>query len=386
MPKLFDHPFLGRGFRPFFLLGALHAALSVGLWALQMQGHVFLSMPFSDPVLWHGHEMIFGFTMAIIAGFLLTAVANWTKGAPARQLHLAALVLLWAAGRVVMFLDVELYIAAAIDLAFIPALAVTLALPLLRSWNKRNFIFLFMLTALFLCNLVSVVWQERAALYVAIMIIIMMISLVGGRIIPAFTVAGLRRTGLERYVTDQPRMDIAALVSLALIAVSIPVFGILHPVIGSIALLSAAIHAWRMRVYHTRDVWGDPMLWSLHLGYMWLVAGLALLGLAAFDMTALSPALHALTAGAIGTMTLSMMCRVALGHTGRELIAGELTKIAFMAMQAAILTRVAGPLVWPDLYMESIILSGGLWAAAFGLYIIRYAPILWQPRPDGRPS
>lgn len=386
MPSLFEHPVLGRGFRPFFLLGAFYATLLVVFWVLQMRGNVFLSMPFYDPVLWHGHEMIFGFTMAIVSGFLLTAVANWTNGAPARQMHLAALCALWVAGRIVMNIEVDLIIAAAIDLAFIPALALTLALPLLRSWNKRNFIFLFILTALFLCNLSIFIWESRTGLYVAIIIIMMMISLVGGRIIPAFTVGALRRKGLERRITDQPRMDIAALVSLVLIACSIAVFGIANIVTSVLTFLSAGIHLWRMRVYHTRDVWGDPLLWSLHLGYMWLIAGLTLLGIASFAIVPLSPALHALTAGAIGTLTLSMMCRVALGHTGRELIAGSATTAAFILMQGAVLIRVGGPLLLPGYYMESIVLSGGLWAGAFVFYLFCYAPVLWQPRPDGRPA
>jgi len=340
-------------------------------------------MPFDDIVLWHSHEMVFGFAIAIIAGFLLTAVANWTGGAPARQIHLAGLFALWLAGRVAMNLDIDPKIAAAIDLLFIPALTVSLMIPLLKSWNKRNFIFMFMLTALFVCNLFTFLLQDRTGIYVAIFIILMMVTLIGGRIIPAFTVAALRRTGLDKKVTPQPKMDVAALVSLVLIGCSVIAFGVTDIITGGLALLSAGIHAWRLRFYHAGNVWHDPLLWSLHLGYIWLVIGLVLLAMAAGGMILLSPALHALTAGVIGTLTLSMMCRVALGHTGRELIAGKGTTIAFVFMQVAVLTRVAGTLLLPDLYLHMIIVSGIFWVAAFALYIFIYAPCLWQARPDG---
>lgn len=384
MLALFNHPFLGRGFRPFFLLAALYAVLSIGLWMLHMYGAVLSPMPFFDPVIWHGHEMIFGFSMAVIAGFLLTAVANWTGGAPARQIHLAGLCILWIAGRIAANTDIDLFFAAVIDLAFIPALTISLAIPLLKNWNKRNFIFLFMLTGLFFCNAAIYIWQDRLALYLALLIITAMVSLVGGRIIPAFTVGALRRRGLDRHITDQPRMDAAALISLVCLGAIAAVWGLDNMIAGLVALMAAGIHLLRMRVYHSRDVWNDPMLWSLHLGYGWLITGLALLGLSGFTVIPLSPAFHALTTGVIGTMTLSMMCRVALGHTGRELIAGKTTTLAFLLIQAAALVRVAGPLVEPEWHMPSIIISAVLWCAAFIVYILRYAPILWQPRPDGK--
>lgn len=384
MPKLFEHPFLGRGFRPFFLLGGLYAVLSVLLWLLQMRGTVFPAMPFDDPVLWHGHEMVFGFTMAIVAGFLLTAVANWTGGAPARQIHLAGLCAIWLAGRIAMNLDIDLWLTAALQLLFIPALAASLAIPLLKSWNKRNFVFLFMLTVLFLCNLSVFVWQDRLPLYIAIFVIMAMISLIGGRIIPAFTVAALHREGIGVQRRDQYRTDMIALFSLFLVIAAMPVFGVTSEATGIFSIAAALVHGLRLRYYHTKHVWHDPLLWSLHMGYIWLVAGLALFGLASFDVVPLSPALHALTTGAIGTMTLSMMVRVALGHTGRSLQAGMATNIAFIMMQAAAVIRVFFPVFLPDYYTASILYSGLLWSGAFALYLFLYAPYLWMPRPDGR--
>lgn len=384
MQRLFEHPFLGRGFRPFFLLGGVYAAVSVLLWLLQMRGAVFLAMPFADPVLWHGHEMVFGFTMAIVSGFLLTAVANWTGGAPARQFHLAGLCAIWLAGRVAMNTDMPYILVAFIDISFIPALAISLAIPLIKSWNRRNFVFLLMLTVLFLCDLSVFIWQDRLPLYIAIFVILAMISLIGGRIIPAFTVAALHREGIGAQRRDQYRTDIIALLLLFLTLVIMMVLGPADKVTGSLALLAAAIHGLRMRYYNTKHVWHDPLLWSLHIGYIWLVIGLALFGLSAFGVVPLSPALHALTTGAIGTMTLSMMVRVALGHTGRALQVGGITSLMFVMIQAAAVIRVFVPVFQPDYYTVSILYSSLLWCGAFVLYLFLYAPCLWRERPDGR--
>lgn len=389
MPVLFDRPFWGRGFRPFFFMGALYSVVSIMLWVIQMSGVHFLHSPFDDPVLLHGHEMIYGFAIAIVAGFLLTAVANWTGGDTAKNGSLVFLCVLWLAGRIGMNLSGIPYAAASVlDLCFIPALAWSLSMPLFRSrsHNRHNFIFLFMLGILFLCNLHLWIFQDRTALYIALMVIMAMISAIGGRIIPSFTVAGLRRRGFKVNQTDQQKTDITALALLGLLALSIVFSGIAAISTGILAFAAAMVHAWRQRHYHTLLVWRDPMLWSLHAGHMWLIAGLTFLGLSSFDLMPLSPALHALTAGAIGTLTLSMMCRVALGHTGREIAAGPATFLAFILMQGAALIRVFGPLLGSDLYMPSIEISGGLWVVAFVIYTLAYAPVLWQQRPDGLPA
>lgn len=386
--SFFEHPFLGRGFRPFFALGALYSLLSLSLW-----GGFYMGMPVPlasvlDPVAWHAHEMIYGFTMAIVAGFLLTAVANWTGGAPARQVHLAGLCAIWLAGRIAMNVDigVPFPFLVVIEGAFIPALAVSLAIPLLRSWNKRNFVFLLLLSILFICDMTFLMTQSRAPLYMAVMVIMAMISLIGGRVIPAFTVAALRRRGEDAFQHPQGRLDALALISLAILAVLIVVTGGQGILTALVAAFSLTVHALRFRRYHTRRILNDPMVWILHAGYGWLMAGIGLIGLAALGVVQFSVALHALTAGAIGSMTLGMMARVALGHTGRDLKANRLTVAAFVLMQLAVLLRVLGVLLWPDGQGVLIAGSASLWAACFGLYLAVYIPILWQPRPDGRPA
>lgn len=388
MPALFEHPFLGRGFRPFFLLGALYSVISLLSWAGFYAGYTTPSPVLSDLVSWHAHELIYGFTIAIVAGFLLTAVANWTGGAPARQIHLAGLWVLWLAGRVVMNFDLgfPLWLVYAVEAAFIPALAISLSIPLLKSWSKRNFVFIGLLSLLFACDVIFLLSENRTPLYVALFMIVIMISLIGGRVIPAFTVGALRQKRKKLYQTDQRKRDVAAVVSLAALALILVFFGSGNAVFGVIAIASAAMHALRMRHYHTRHIFHDPMLWILHAGYLWLVFGLLLLGLSGFGLVPFSAALHALTAGAIGSMTLGMMCRVTLGHTGRDIIANPLTTLSFAFMIFAGLIRVFGPLLLPQYALFWIISSACLWSASFGLYIFTYLPMLWQPRPDGTPA
>ena len=386
--SLFKHPFLGRGFRPFFLLGAIYSTISLLIWGGFYAEHVAPPSFMHDPISWHAHEMIYGFTIAIVAGFLLTAVANWTGGAPARQIHLAGLCLVWLAGRIVMNFDLGLTDTSVfvIEAAFLPTLAISLSIPLLKSWNKRNFVFLVMLGILFACNVGFLITANTKLLYIAIMVIIAMISLIGGRVIPAFTVAALRRRGEEAYQTPQGKMDVLALMSLAFIILAFLFIGTQGLILATLAFVSAIIHALRLRHYHTCRILNDPLVWILHAGYGWVIAGLCFVALAALNVFAFSTALHALTVGAIGSMTLGMMCRVSLGHTGRNLIAGKLTMTGFILMQIAAFLRVFGPLLLPAYANECVMGSAALWSICFGIYVVVYTPILWNARPDGKPA
>lgn len=385
MQKLFEHPFLGRGFRPFFFLGALYSVISLALWGGFYAGRVMPPDFMLDPVSWHAHEMLYGFTMAIVAGFLLTAVANWTGGAPARQIHLAGLCLLWIVGRIVLNFDVGLptWGIIAVEVSFIPVLAASLAIPLIRSWNKRNFIFLTLLSVLFACDLWFMLSADKTPLYVALMMILIMVSLIGGRIIPAFTVAALRRKNIQAFQTPQMKMDIAALMSLIAVTLCL-VFAKETLLLTLCAGISALIHVLRIRHYHSLKTLDDPMLWILHVGYLWLVVGLGLLALTGLKVLAIPMVVHALTAGCVGSMTLGMMCRVTLGHTGRNLTASKLTTIAFVLMQGAALIRVFGPMISSEFYTNWIVGSATLWSICFLVYLGVYTPMLATPRPDGR--
>lgn len=383
--SLWDAPFWGRGFRPFFFMGAIYSLLSIFLWAAFYDGHFSPPTFFLlDPVSWHAHEMIFGFSMAIVAGFLLTAVANWTGGAPARQMHLASLCSLWLAGRLVLNFDLGLphFAVVMIATSFIPSLTISLAIPLLRSRNKRNFIFLTLLSLLFGCDIWFLVTSNLAALHVALMTILIIVSLIGGRIIPAFTVAALRRKGIEAYQTDQSKLDMAALASLLGVALCL-VFAKDTLVLAVCAAISCIIHALRMRRYHTLKTFDDPLIWILHAGYGWLVIGLGLLALTGLEILPIFAVIHALTTGCIGSMILGMICRVTLGHTGRNLKVGSLTTVSFFAIQLAAIIRVFGPILTPD-HMSAWIISAALWCVCYGAYIWVYAPMLFTARPDGQ--
>lgn len=385
--SVFDHPFWGRGFRPFFLMGAVYAVMSILLWLGVYTGYVTFPDIFSDPVIWHAHEMIYGFVMAIVAGFLLTAVANWTGGAPVRQIQLMVLCGLWLVGRMAMNINgVPVWLMFAAELSFIPALALSLSLPLLKSWNTRNFVFLGILSVLFVCDIAFLMTQNRTALYIALFLILMMISLIGGRVIPSFTVGALRRKGINVRIYDQPLLDKVALLSLMVAVGAMLFMGTGSLWFAGSCFFSALVHLLRMRRYHTILSLKDPMLWILHLGYGWLAAGLFLIGVSALGVGTFPMALHALTVGSIGSMILGMMCRVTLGHTGRDLTASNMTAFSFILMQLAVVLRVMGPLLMPEHYTAWVVASGTLWSVCFALYLFMYATMLWLPRPDRQPA
>jgi uncharacterized protein involved in response to NO len=378
------YPVLGYGFRLFFLLGALYSIISLLIWGGFYAGIVMPPLFMVDPVSWHAHEMIYGFTMAIVAGFLLTAVANWTDSIPVRGFHLLGLGLLWLAGRVVMNFDLGFseFAILVFEGAFILTLAFSLSIPLIKNWDKRNFVFIVLLSILFACDMVFLVTKERTSLYVAVMIIISMISLIGGRIIPAFTVDALQQRGEEAHEIPQGKLDVLAILSLVLIILALVFVKQEETILAGTAFLSTIVHALRLRRYHTCRILDDPMVWILHVGYCWVILGLFFLGISALGFLPFSIALHAFTAGAIGSMTIGMMCRVTLAHTGRNKIATNLTKLSFLLLQCAIFMRVFGLMIVPDYSIEWIVGSSTIWVLCFVLYILIYAPMLWKPDLD----
>ncbi|HEU4826400.1 MAG TPA: NnrS family protein [Dongiaceae bacterium] len=384
-------PIFALGFRPFFLLAGLFAAFSVPLWLLVFHGLIDPAS-YLPPTIWHGHEMVFGFAAAVIAGFLLTAAANWTGQTTASGPGLAALATLWLAGRVVMSSGADLapWIVVVIDTAFLPVLALGLALVLLRAGNRRNLIFPVVLLALggvnlsiHLSSLGVIAWDPSRGLKVAVDLILVMIGVLGGRVIPSFTKNALPQAKIQLGSKASP-LALAALVALALsdIATSDPM------ITGAIALAAGIINGLRMKGWGSFATAGHPILWILHVGYGWLAVGLVLRGLA--DLFAIVPpdaGTHALTVGAIGAMTLGMMSRVALGHTGRSIVPARATVAAYWLVNAAALVRVLAPIVLGGaLFQSGIVFAGALWSLAFLLFSIVYLPILVRPRADGRPG
>lgn len=379
------------GFRPFFLLAGLHALTAVPLW-LWAYSHGVAALPGLPPQLWHGHEMLYGFIVAAIAGFLLTSVPSWTgsRGFAGRPLIL--LVALWLAGRGAMataaFLPASLVGIA--ELAFLPALAALLAPPLLRGGN-RNTPLLGVIGVLWLADVAFFIALRSAdpllaqrALRLAINVILILVTVIGGRIVPAFTANALRRRGETIQIVVRAWLDPLVIALMAAIAV-VDLGWEGSMLSGVLAALAASAHALRLSGWRVRRLWREPILWILHVGYAWLPIGLGLKALWTFTTVPWSAHwLHALTLGVFGTMILAVMTRASLGHTGRPLIVSRTTALAYVVLTAAVAVRVWAPVVVD--YYHSVIVAGALWSLAFALYLAAYAPILWRARADGKPG
>lgn len=377
------------GFRPFFLLAMAAAVGMVALWSFAYRG-VFAFDAYYGALLWHAHEMIFGFAAAVMAGFLLTAVGNWTGTPTLTRGPLATLAGLWLAGRVLPFLHGTLpdWSIAAVDLAFAPALALSIAIPLVRNAPSPNLIFVPVLVLFTVANALVHVGRPggslataRIGLYLGIDIVLLLIAIVGGRVLPFFTERALPGAAPVKRRWLEP-IAIGAVLVLALVRPFSPPPALLT----GVAALAAAAHALRLVGWHDRRVWSVPLLWVLYLGYGWLVLGFALTALAAAGRVSPFLALHALTSGAIGAMTLGMMARVALGHTGRPLKPARLTVLAFALVHVAAALRVFAPLLAPAWTADFVLISALLWIAAFGCALEVYAGKLIGPRADGLPG
>jgi len=337
---------------------------------------------------WHAHEMLFGYTAAVIAGFLLTAVRNWTGIETPTGVALATLTGLWLAGRIAPFLPLPEVAVAALNVAFFPALALSLYRPLRHGRNKVNRVFLALLTAMtvasLLVHLQSIgVTQNTAPRGVRLMLDVTLLTLliVSGRVMPFFTergVGGARPR--SRVIVEQLTFVLASLwlVTNLLLPAS--------ELAGVLALSLALIQAMRLVGWHDFRVWSIPILAVLYSGYIWLILGFALDGFAGLGYLPPSPALHALTVGAVRGFTLGMMARVSLGHTGRTMRSSIPTNIAFILLNAAALLRVFMTLFFPTQYGTWTLASGTLWTLAFALFLWVYTPILIAPRADGRPD
>jgi uncharacterized protein involved in response to NO len=383
-----------RSFRPFFLGVAVHGMLFVPWWALAWLG--LLPAPrWLVPMWWHGHEMIFGLVAAAIAGFLLTASPVWSGGPALAGRPLACLVLLWALGRVALASAGALPVAlvAAVDVAFLPAVALAVVRTLWGSGQRRNYALAGIVLALATANaamhaealgLVSGV--AGPALRFAVDLVVMLLLVISGRITPAFTQNAFRRRGLEKTVRAPRWVGALAIGAAAALAVLTLVTGRGYGT-GLLAMLAGLATAARLAGWQSWHVRSDPLLWSLHAGSAWLVAGLLLVG--ASDLGAAIPAtagLHALTAGAMGSAILAVMTRVGLGHTGRPLTLPRGVVWSYTLVHLAAAARVAAPFVSGDVYRALLLASALAWAAAFGLFAFRYWPILTTPRVDGSPD
>jgi uncharacterized protein involved in response to NO len=385
------------GFRPFFLLAGVYACLMVPIWLYIFVHHPvgFGSLP---PMYWHAHEMLYGFVCAAIAGFLLTAVPSWTgaRGFAGRPLYVLAFA--WLAGRVAMASvgHLPLWAIALVELCFLPILAALLLPPLLRGMN-RNLPMLAVLAVLWLLDAAFLFALMRGdvllaarVLTVAIDVVLVLVTIIGGRIVPAFTANGLRRRGESVDLVTRNWVEVAVIAAMILI-VLVDGFAssgrVATALAAVLALIAAALHAVRLSGWRTLKVGGESILWVLHVAYAWLPIGLALKGvhlLGGFEWAAKWQ--HALTAGVFGTMILAVMTRASLGHTGRPLTVAPTITAAYLLLTLAVVVRVFGGAVWPQHYVAVVDISGAAWAIAFALYLFVYAPILVGPRVDGKPG
>jgi uncharacterized protein involved in response to NO len=397
--RAFLQVFLSFGFRPFFLFAGAYAAVAALAWLSvlhQLHAGSEFSFPHGPmpPHLWHGHEMLFGYAGAAIAGFFLTAVPNWTGREPVRGWLLGALALAWLAGRIALWgaaVLPPLWVAAA-DLAFVPFLATLVVRDLSEGWfrkrpRKRNAIFLPVFVAMFAGNLLYhleaagiVSGLGSRGLLLALDAILFLLAVIGGRVVPAFTTNALRRAGETRLPVSRPPVEAAALLSVAVLAVA-DLFAPDGTIAGAVAAFAAVVHAVRLAGWRGHRTLAEPILWIIHLGYAWLVVGFALKAMALLGgWLPATTASHALTIGAIGSMTLGVMSRAALGHTGRELRVAPSIVVAYLLVSAAAFARILGPVLLPAYAPQALAAAAILWIAAFGLFTVFYFPILIRPR------
>lgn len=379
-------PILTMAFRPFFLAASLWSVLALVLWVAMFTVGLALPSRF-DPLTWHIHEMLFGFVPAAIAGFLLTAIPNWTGRPPVRGASLAGLAGLWGLGRIACLMSglIPLWVAATIDLAFLAVLCATAANEIIASRNWRNLAMPVPIAVLGIANVLM--YLEIAGFAVpaglgwrlGLAAIIVLISVVGGRIIPAFTRNWLSRRGATALPAIHGLIDRASLGTLHAGLIGWAFFPG-SSLFGVLLLLAAALNLARLWRWRAAATLAEPLLAILHAGYFWVITGAALLGTAMLTGgIGEAAAIHALTAGAIGTMVLAVMTRVSLGHTGQPLEADRATILIYLMVIAAAVTRIAAALTArsPMLFLG---ISAALWVASFGLFAAYYGPMLLSPR------
>lgn len=373
------------GFRPFYLAGSTFAALSILLWMLQLSGA--LDTAYLTGPVWHAHEMLFGFALAIIVGFLFTAGRNWTNQPTPTGPALAALLLLWLAARVLVLTPFG-WLAAAANVAFPLAAAVALAVPFIRARNRRNYFFIGLLVVMALASgfvhlaqLGIVAAPAWAGLRLGLDVVLFIVAVMGGRVIPMFTNNGVPGAGATRHAAVE-RMALGSLLGL----LAADVAGISGGWLVAVATLACIAHAVRWTLWRPWRTTGAALVWVLHLAYAWVPIHLGLRAAAELGLVAASASTHALTVGAVGAMTIGMMTRTARGHTARPLRADRFDVACYVLVLLAGVVRVLVPLAWPAASLAALQASALLWSAGFALYAVRYWPVLTRSRLDGQPG
>ncbi len=384
---IFDYPLFALGFRAFFALAGLAALILILFWNALFNGSLTTEHYFTNNY-WHAHEMLLGYAVAVIAGFLLTAVKNWTGKPTLTGDPLASLCLLWLYGRILPFYAGELpdALIALVDFSFLPALAYQVSKPIIEARQYRNMFFIGLLLLLALGNALIHAQMlglqantAAAGVQLVVATIIILILIIAGRVFPFFTERGIPGT----LIIKNPLLDNVSVAS-AVIVFALQLFGISGTLLALAALIAAVVNIARLFGWYVNRVIYVPLLWVLYTGYSWIILGFMLSALSAYSVVAPSLALHAFTLGGIGVLTLGMMARVSLGHTGRAMKASNAIAIAFALINIAALFRVLLPIAVPVWYENLIYVSTLFWLAAFSLFVFVYAPILASARIDGQ--
>jgi len=383
-PALQGLPLLRLGFRPFYLGAALLACVSVPLWIAAFLGLVQLQLAI-PPLLWHAHEMLFGFAVGVIVGFLLTAVKAWTGLPTPRGATLGALALLWLAARLAAFVA-PYWMYAALDMLLLPAVALALLRVLVQARNKRNIPLISLLLAMAVANGVfhlsaMGVLQVPAtsALYAELALVLMVISVIAGRVVPMFT-----KNVTPGLVMNIPRRFELSLLAVTAVALLLWVCSAPAALVAAASAAAAVMHAVRLALWKPWVTLRRPILWILHASYAWMPVGFALLAAAQLGWLPTSLAVHALAVGVVGGLIIGMLTRTARGHTGRPLQASRAEVLAYALVMAAAVLRVLVPAVHPQWYAGALHGAACLWAAAFAIYVVIYTPWLMRTRLDGK--
>lgn len=378
---------LQEGWRVFFMAAGLYAVVALGVWLVWASG--LADLPFAPgPIAWHAHEMVFGFAFAAIAGFFLTAVPNWTGARPASSRVITLLAGLWLAGRIAVWFAMLLpaWLVALVDLAFLPALAATMLAQLLVRPKPQNLMFLGVLTLAWLANLlVHLDWTglagtESQGIRGGLLTVCAMIAVLGGRVTPAFTRNALLRANPGAEVpVSRPRIDMAGIV-LALLTALLATAAAPDALTGTVAVAAGLVALLRLSGWRGLDTLRDPIVWTMHASYLFLALGLLGWGLSLLGLGSEIAGLHLLGVGAVGGMTLSIMSRASLGHSGRPIVATAPLIWGYVLLPVAAALRWAAS-SWPEMFhFIGTVGAGALWIAAFALFVVALWPVWTTPR------
>lgn len=380
------------GFRPFFFFSSLFSIIATLIWMANYSLHWVLPITDTTPIAWHGHEMIFGYTIGIISGFLLTAVRNWTGITTIKGLPLIILVITWLLARILPLLNSStLFVWAGIcNILFLIGFMITIIHPIIKAQQWPQLLIITKLALILTANILyylgvfNIVEQGISwGLYSAIYLEMAIIFTLARRVIPFFIERGVQE---NTKIKNWPFIDTSGLICLAALLV-IDVFLRIDILVMLLTIMLTFIHSFRLWCWHTGGIWKTPLLWVLYIGYSIFILGFALKAIGYFFPLPHTLPLHAFTYGGIGMLTMGMVSRVSLGHTGRNITQPpKVLPWVFASLLLGTMIRVIAPVLYPELYAQWIGISQALWIASFSLFLCSYSIILIKERVDGQPG